>query len=215
MRRYRAALGSPGVGTVASPEMQKRDLPEKTRYDEFDTNAITPGTEFMYRLDAYLRGWIARNRLSLPSKVIYSSHLVPGEGEHKMMEYIRNGTIASNPLRNEGKIVVHAKDADLIFLMMMTEAPELVLWREGIGSQDNNIFIDIDALRYRITAIMSPEISESDNATEVDYSKIEDYVVLMIFLGNDFLHSIQLWLILVETIKTKHWVVLNQSIRLT
>ena len=187
MRRYGAAVGSPSGDSIPSSEMTTDQLPPPTQYDDFDSNAITPGTEFMFRLDQYMRDWIDSNRLNLPPQIIYSSHLTPGEGEHKMVDYIRRGVISTNPTLNQGSIVVHAKDADLIFLLMMTPSPNLVLWREGIGRATNNIFINIDALRYRITALMSPEIPTSESTSQVDYGKIEDYVVLMMFLGNDFL----------------------------
>src|SRR5579872_3701479 len=57
----------------------------------FDSNSVTPGTEFMKRLDNYLQRWIAANQALLPPKVIYGSHLVPGEGEHKIMDLWREG----------------------------------------------------------------------------------------------------------------------------
>jgi 5'-3' exoribonuclease 1 len=57
----------------------------------FDSNCITPGTEFMTKLHDQLiyfinkkisedKGWAQCN-------VILSGHDVPGEGEHKIMEY--------------------------------------------------------------------------------------------------------------------------------
>jgi uncharacterized membrane protein YgcG len=185
MRRYRATIGEPGLSSVARPEMWKHELPAKSAYDSFDTNAITPGTDFMFRLDRHLRNWIDANRLNLPSHVIYSSHLVPGEGEHKMMDYIRRGVIS--PSSSEGDVVIHAKDADLIFLMMMARVSNLTLWREKVGGGGKTYIINIDALKLRISALMSPEIPTSENSKSVDYGKIDDYVVLMIFLGNDFL----------------------------
>ncbi len=181
-RRFRSTISDPSTGDILTSQMKKSDLKTREQIDSFDTNSITPGTDFMYRLTRHIQNWIDTNRLNLPRQIIFSSHLVPGEGEHKIMEYIRNGTIKSDPILNEGQIVVHAKDADLIFLMMMTEADNLTLWREGIA------IVNIDNLRRRITQKMSPEIVENDTpSTIVDYGKIDDYVFLMFFLGNDFL----------------------------
>lgn len=56
----------------------------------FDRNAITPGTKFMMELDNYIIRFISTNRDLLPKKVIYSGHLVPGEGEHKIIDYYRH-----------------------------------------------------------------------------------------------------------------------------
>ncbi len=77
----------------------------------WDSNAITPGTPFMDILAASLRYWVAyklntdpawakvcdQSRARLGSlltveqlKVIISDATVPGEGEHKIMEFIRS-----------------------------------------------------------------------------------------------------------------------------
>ena len=55
----------------------------------FDSNCITPGTQFMARLDQCLRSFI-RKKLKTDEvwkrfKIIYSGHGTPGEGEHKIM----------------------------------------------------------------------------------------------------------------------------------
>ncbi|GAG59729.1 unnamed protein product, partial [marine sediment metagenome] len=61
-------------------------------YDEnavFNSVVITPGTNFMIELDAFLKKWLDINKLNIPPNTIYSSHMVPGEGEHKIMDFIR------------------------------------------------------------------------------------------------------------------------------
>jgi len=59
----------------------------------FDSNCITPGTEFMAKLSTQLRYFITRKMQEdagwQKCTVIFSGHEVPGEGEHKIMEYIR------------------------------------------------------------------------------------------------------------------------------
>lgn len=59
----------------------------------FDSNCITPGTPFMVRLDNHLKFFI-RSKMAKDTawkhlKIVYSGYDVPGEGEHKIMEYIR------------------------------------------------------------------------------------------------------------------------------
>lgn len=59
----------------------------------FDSNCITPGTPFMERLSRHLKFFIRKKIAEDPAwqgpKIIFSGHDVPGEGEHKIMEFIR------------------------------------------------------------------------------------------------------------------------------
>ena len=65
-RRFRAAL-TPGSSV-------------------FDSNSISPGTEFMKRIDKAIIGYIEAQKTKLPSTVVYSPHTEVGEGEHKIMD---------------------------------------------------------------------------------------------------------------------------------
>jgi 5'-3' exoribonuclease 1 len=64
-------------------------------WDRFDSNCITPGTEFMQRLGVAFRKWIEFKMEVDPfwrsnsARVVFSGPDVPGEGEHKIMDYIR------------------------------------------------------------------------------------------------------------------------------
>ena len=62
----------------------------------FDSNSITPGTEFMKRLDNFFQRWIVSASKTLPPKVIYSSHMVSGEAEHKIYEMMRQGEVSGS-----------------------------------------------------------------------------------------------------------------------
>ena len=65
----------------------------------WDSNAITPGTPFMDLLAQSLRYWIVQKMNTDPGwrefEVIISDASVPGEGEHKIMDFVRRQR--SNP----------------------------------------------------------------------------------------------------------------------
>jgi 5'-3' exoribonuclease 2 len=77
-----AADGEDGDGTT--------DAPKKP----WDSNSITPGTPFMDLLAASLRYWVAYKSSTDPAweklKIIISDATVPGEGEHKIMNFVRS-----------------------------------------------------------------------------------------------------------------------------
>lgn len=72
----------------------------------FDSNCITPGTPFMVRLHEHLRFFVRHKIASDPLwqrlRVVYSGYDVPGEGEHKIMEFIRIQVCSA--LAHRGKI---------------------------------------------------------------------------------------------------------------
>ncbi|MCL4120728.1 UNVERIFIED_CONTAM: hypothetical protein GTU68_021679, partial [Idotea baltica] len=91
-------------------------LPTEAR---FDSNCITPGTEFMTKLDEQLQYFVS-NKISTDKlwqgcSVIYSGHKTPGEGEHKIMEYIRYSKSQANYDPNT-RHCLYGLDADLIVL---------------------------------------------------------------------------------------------------
>lgn len=61
---------------------------------KFDPNVITPGTEFMYRLSVALKRYVLdranNDALWENLSLIFSDASVPGEGEHKILDFIRS-----------------------------------------------------------------------------------------------------------------------------
>jgi hypothetical protein len=142
----------------------------------FDSNCITPGTPFMVLLDRSIQQWILTSRDELPPQLIYSSHMVRGEGEHNIFDHVRNGDVR---LDTEGYNVVYGLDADLIILSLLSPARRIMLCREDLGRN-----VNIDILRDAIVEDLKEGIEAEPETL------IRDFAFMTFFVGNDFLRPL-------------------------
>ena len=189
-------------------------VPKVERSSIFDSNIITPGTGFMHRLSSALQYYIHQRLNTEPAwksvKVILSDANVPGEGEHKIMNFIRlqRGQPGWNP---NTKHVMYGLDADLIMLGLATHEAHFHILREvvfmnnrqkdskddGNGEGENKFdvyakpfqFVDISIVRECIEMEMRPASRAAQaNGDTVSLDRmIDDYVFMCFFVGNDFL----------------------------
>jgi 5'-3' exonuclease len=142
----------------------------------WDKNAITPGTAFMDKLTRELEAIVKKHG----PKWVLSSVQEPGEGEHKLLAFLRRSPNLCN-----SPIVIYGLDADLILLsMIFSEQGEVWLMRErqefeggaqGTEAQHYS-FLDIAALKEKVHV--------------TSWITCLNYVTLMSLMGNDFLpHS--------------------------
>lgn len=135
-RRFRSAKDA----EIQEEKARKKGevLPTEAR---FDSNCITPGTPFMCRLNDALRGFVqdklANSKTWKDCKVILSGHETPGEGEHKIMEYIRFLKTQKNYDPNT-RHCLYGLDADLIMLGLCTHERHFSLLREEVKFGKNN-----------------------------------------------------------------------------
>ena len=146
----------------------------KDEYFVFDGNSITPGTKFMINLDKALTNWMEIKGKNYSRRVIYSSHLVPGEGEHKIFDYIRRGDL----IKGDGLNVIHGQDNDLIILSVLCKLENMVM----LDHKGENKPIVVDELREVIVEQMSFPDS-------VDQLLFQDFCTITTLFGNDFLHK--------------------------
>lgn len=99
------------------------ELHEIVSKSVFSTLQITPGTEFMQFLSKYVNKHFAKK-----ANIIVSASDKPGEGEHKLFQYIRE-----NPEKHIGQnTVIYGLDADLLMLSIFhNEASNLFVYREA------------------------------------------------------------------------------------
>lgn len=180
----------------------------------WDSNAITPGTPFMGGLALALRYWVAYKLTSDPGwadlQVIISDATVPGEGEHKIMNFIRSQRL--DPEYNPNtRHAIYGLDADLIFLGLATHEPHFRILREDVFANQSR------QLRVADQILMSQEQRDQLTANEAkkpflwlhvnvlrEYLEVElfnprllfqfdleraidDWIFMCFFVGNDFL----------------------------
>lgn len=159
-RRFRAAV----------EKINKEKLTGKNGEDNssFDSNCITAGTKFMSDLSSNLKNlnWL-RSRVPLQIKISTDSE--PGEGEHKLIDWIRHYTLGSKEASEEIFCIV-GLDADLILLCCLLKPQNVFIMRENDHFGIN--YIDVREARKLLPI------------------SVHDLLVLSCFVGNDFLPAV-------------------------
>lgn len=195
-RRFRTAKEAQENREKAERKGEK--LPDEKA---FDSNCITPGTPFMARLSKHLE-YFVNKKISEDAdwrgvKVILSGHNVPGEGEHKIQEFIRLSK-AQPDYNPNTRHCLYGLDADLIMLGLLSHDPHFCLLREEVTfgrqrknqrgglAQQNFFLLHLSLLREYLDLEFSTIADELP--FEYDLEKIiDDFILLSVFVGNDFL----------------------------
>ena len=108
-----------GVCPRSKIEQQKyRRFRSANEQKIWDTNAISPGTNFMDKLNIFLKNKFKE----YPVKIILNDSSEAGEGEHKIMQYLKN-------YDNSDINIIHGLDADLIMLSMIKKKSYIFIKR--------------------------------------------------------------------------------------
>ena len=167
------AIDGPAPRTKMEQQRQRR-LKSSLENKIWDTNAITPGTDFMNSLSIFLR----EKCDSLKITYILSDSNEAGEGEHKIMKFI-------DSLSDESVSAVYGLDADLIILSMIRNS-KIYLLRETTSYNiedinDEYLFLDISLLKESIVCDLR------NNYECSSLNLLHNYIFICFFLGNDFM----------------------------
>lgn len=179
---------------------------------------ITPGTQFMEKLHERLTELSKMTFLNTET-ITYSSYLECGEGEHKILQFIKKhklnwqneigiGDNDSNP------IIIYGLDADLIFLALSSNCNNIYLMREkdqikelespnvtatttdkSCNSNKQSEFLNKFNFVYLQSIIqdfynkIASKCQDKFQTLSIQHVK-NDFIFLCFFVGNDFIPSI-------------------------
>jgi 5'-3' exoribonuclease 2 len=200
-------LAIDGVAPVAKIKQQRsrrfKSVADKVLWDNikkkhkkptsssWNNSAITPGTIFMEKLHNRILTWAAGST----RQIIYSSSFTPAEGEHKLLQFIRDNQKESK----DYSYVIYGLDADLIFLALSTESDKIYLLREANEINKNESkevlnYVSIKIMRKSIVSTLIDSINKQLELKKVylfDSTRmVNDFIFMCYFLGNDFLPHI-------------------------
>ncbi|CEN60295.1 Putative Exonuclease Kem1 [Aspergillus calidoustus] len=200
-RRFRTALDA----EVAREKAIAQGV-EMPKEDPFDSNCITPGTEFMAKLTEQLKYFISK-KISEDKdwqgvEIVLSGHEVPGEGEHKIMEYIRHAKAQPGYDPNV-RHCLYGLDADLIMLGLLSHDPHFALLREEVtfGRQvqkkpkelehQNFFLLHLSMVREYLELEFQELEQEGILSFHYEFERvIDDFILMAFFVGNDFLPNL-------------------------
>lgn len=150
---------------------------------KWDSNKITPGTNFMRKIQQALTELV----LELTNVNIFVSGSDEcGEGEHKMMQYI---TLHCQT----GSIMIYGLDADLIMLGLLSKSSDRIMllrdnnFNEKLSEAEKTFtYLNIKTLKHCVCR----EIKTCSNIDLDEHRVVDDYIFICFLLGNDFLEHL-------------------------
>lgn len=180
-KRVILAIDGPAPLSKQCQQRQRRYRSAKENDDGiFDSNSITPGTKFLDYLSKYV-DWYIRKNLGEDVfgniEIIFSSEKVPGEGEHKLVKYVRDYG------DEKESFMIHGMDADLIMLSLATHKENFHILRENpYRYEQEYYYINMVEIRQNLVNALL-----CDQSLLPDYIHINDFITMIFLTGNDFL----------------------------
>ena len=190
--KKRLILCVDGVAGMAKMNQQrqrrfKSTINEDVLNCDFNPVSITPGTQMMDYLTKYIDWYIKMMMTHDPTwkdiEVIFSNEKVGGEGEHKIINFIRKyGTEYES-------YCIHGLDADLIMLGLATHLPNMYILRENIRNDNELHLLNIGLFHEKLSENLKWERTETSPRFSKK-SSIDDFVFMCFLVGNDFVPTI-------------------------
>ena len=173
----------------------------ESKDDEWDSNQITPGTAFMVKvakgLGKYIEEKLSNNGDENGKlKIILSDSSVPGEGEHKILDFIRNLRSVKN-YDTSSKHLLFSNDADMILLSLLLHEKEVYLMSDTPMRQRDRKRMTLFSTKFSMIdlKLLTRYLMVDLNEKRLNYQKfeycidrvIDDFVFLSYFVGNDFI----------------------------
>lgn len=171
---------------ISSWRTQQLHTPYSNASASWDSNAVTPGTDFMKLLDDRLPE-LGNAILQHVSKCVISNSTEFGEGEQKIFRHLREF-----PSNQQSQIIIYGLDADLILLSIISGC-NIRLLREQLafGQHHNNNSIPTTALLLLDVYLLKSYITQCiTNNTVANDAIMIDYVFMCSLIGNDFIPPI-------------------------
>ena len=182
--------------------------------NQFNSDAISAGTKFMFDLTTYIKNFIIEKKKSEKKwakiEIILTGADVPGEGEHKILEYIRTIKKSTNYKTNL-RHCIYGLDADLVMLALISHEPNIVLLREdNILKKKKQKFLEKKGIElinpkdkeeepyefFLISVLreyLELEFHDIKDKIKFEFNMeriIDDFIFLCFFIGNDFLPNL-------------------------
>lgn len=135
-------------------------------------------------------------------QIVLSGHEVPGEGEHKIMEYIRNAKAQTDYNQNV-RHCLYGLDADLIMLGLLSHDPHFCLLREEVtfGRASKTKSKELEHQNFYLLHLcivreyLELEFQELKQEGTLNFAfdlerVIDDFILMAFFVGNDFLPNL-------------------------
>lgn len=174
-----------GTAPLAKQAQQRRRRfvsarnPAATR---FNTNNLTTGTEYMKRLNKYIDKNISVLKGLKRKVIVFSGQSSPGEGEHKILDFIRERCQFDEEFKNKQSHCIFSPDGDLFMLTLALDVKEIYLFRQG-NEPCTFDFLEMSPIKRCVS------------------SGYLNFIFMGVFLGNDFLPKIQMFSNLNDSIK--------------